>query len=334
MAFDGVLLIAFGGPSAGGCNRIMADGEVCSGTEHGKPCPEGSPSEAHCFVQGILGKSPARAARVAEVAEHYRAIGGGGYSPFNDLTFRQARQLEKALRKKGLNLPVSAGMRHWGPSIKDVIVRLSEEGKRRLIGIVMAPHQSKVSWEWYLSVVDEAIAALPAERRLEVSVLDPWWKNPGYTGAIADIIREDLKKLPGARARKAEVIFTAHAIPAAIAKNAPYCRQIEETAGLVAKDLGLAKHTIAYQSSASDATMPWTGPDISEAIRTARAAGVQDIVVSPIGFLVDHVEVLYDLDIEARKSATECGIGFIRSGTVGSHPRFIGMLADLVAERR
>ncbi|MBI2922931.1 MAG: ferrochelatase [Planctomycetes bacterium] len=331
MNYDGVLLIAFGGPTPGGCNRIQADGEACPGPEHGNPCPEGSPTEAHCFVQGILGKAPERASRVNEVAHHYHDI--GGFSPFNEHTFRQGRKLAAALRARKLNLPVEVGLRHWGPSLRDVAKRLSEAGHRRMIGIIMAPHQSKVSWDWYITTVNQAVEELAADKRIAFTVLDPWWKHPGFTGAVADIIRGDAKAWGEARFGEAEMIFSAHSIPMAISKSGPYVPQFEETAALVAKDLGRAKWSTAFQSSASDATQPWTGPDINDAIRAAKAKGAKDVIVSPIGFLVDHVEVLYDLDIEAKQTAAECGVGFIRSGTVGGHPKFIGMLADLVAER-
>ncbi|MEK7467536.1 MAG: ferrochelatase [Planctomycetota bacterium] len=331
MPHDGVLLIAFGGPTPGGCNRLQANGEPCAGPEHGRACPEGCATEAHCFVQGILGKSPARAGRVDEVAKHYHAI--GGYSPFNELTFRQGRNLMLALKKLGKPLPVATGLRHWGPSLKDVIRMLSEKGHRRMVGIIMAPHQSKVSWDWYLSTVDEAVTALPENARIQFDILEPWWKDAGFVKAIAEVIRGDLAKWPEARAREAKIVFSAHSIPAAIAKSGPYAAQFEETAALVAKELAWKNWSVAYQSSASDASQPWTSPDINDAIREAKKAGSADVLVSPIGFLVDHVEVLYDLDVEAKKTAAECGVGFIRSGTVGSHERFIGMLAEKVAAK-
>jgi ferrochelatase len=333
MAYDGVFLIAFGGPTPGGCGRLRPDGETCHGPEHGQACPEGCATEAHCFVQGILGKAPARAARVEAVAGHYHHI--GGYSPFNELTFRQARTLARELRRRGSKLPVSVGMRHWGPSIADMLRTLAHNGHRSLIGIVMAPHQSRVSWDWYLQTVEQAIEALPAAERPKVSVLDPWWNHPGFTGAVADVVRSDVARAwnDEGRFREAELVFTAHSIPGAIAKTGPYSAQFEETGRLVAEALGKKNFSFAYQSSAADASQPWTGPDIGDALRAANARGVRDAIVSPVGFLVDHVEVLYDLDVEAKKTAAECGLGFVRSGTVGSHPRFIGMLADLVEAR-
>ncbi len=328
MSYDAVLLIAFGGPTPGGCNRTRENGEPCPGPEHGKTCPEGSPTEAHCFVQGILTKAPARAARVTEVEHHYLAI--GGYSPFNELTFRQARTLATTLKKRGKPLPVVAGMRHWGPSLHEVIADLSRKGLRKVVGIIMAPHQSKVSWDWYISTVDDAVKALPENAKVQVDVLDPWWADKAFVGAIADLVRKDLAKWPESRAREAKVFFTAHSIPSSIAKGGPYVTQFEETAALVAKELGLKNWGTAFQSSAADSSIPWTGPDISDAIRAAKKEGVADVLLSPIGFLVDHVEVLYDLDVEAKKTAAECGVGFVRSGTVGSHEKFIGMLADRV----
>ncbi len=303
MPYDNILLVAFGGPTPGGC--------LCGGA-----CP----SEAHCFVEGILGKDPKRAARVKEVAAHYREI--GGFSPFNELTFRQAEALQTALAQRGLKLPVRAGMRHWSPWIKDVVADIAKAGQKRTLAVVLAPHQSAVSWDWYLKVVSEACAA--AADAPSVDYVDPWPTHPGFVKAVADGLRAHAD---------AALIFTAHAIPSAIADKSPYARQFQDTAAAVARELGRPDYHCAYQSQASDSTVAWTRPDINDLIRDLAKQGVRKVVVSPIGFLCDHVEVLYDLDVAARRTAKEAGIGFTRAATVGSHPAFIGMLADLITAR-
>ncbi len=306
MPYDNILLAAFGGPTPG----------CCKGQS---PCP----GEAHCFVEGILGKDPKRAGRVKEVASHYREI--GGFSPFNELTFRQAESLQKALAHRGLKLPVRAGMRHWSPWIKDVVAEIAKAGQKRTLAVILAPHQSAVSWDWYQKVVSEACAALGPSAP-SVDYLDPWPTHPGFVKAVADGLKHS---------SKAALVFTAHAIPMAVADKAPYARQFQETAAAVARELSRTEYFCAYQSQASDTatSMAWTGPDVNDQIRDLAAKGAKSVVLSPIGFLCDHVEVLYDLDVAAKRTAAEAGVAFTRAPTVGSHPAFIGMLADLIAQK-
>jgi ferrochelatase len=309
--FDGVLLVGFGGPTKGCC-------------EQRDPCP----GEAHCFVDGVLGNHPARAARVAEVAKHYHEL--GGLSPFNELTLAQASALEASLRAKGHAIPVVCGFRHWRPYVKDVLATLAREGKRRLLAVIMAPHQSSVSWDWYVKVVAESLDALGKDAP-EIAFLDPWWTNAGFVDACAERVTEALAPWEPARRERARLVFTAHAIPNAIARTAPYVKQFQETAALIAKKLGRS-HEVAFQSGPSDASIPWTGPDVCDFLQERAAPGT-DWVLAPIGFLCDNVEILYDLDVESRKVAEAKGSGLVRARTVGTHPRFIEMLASLVAAR-
>ena len=310
--FDSILLIAFGGPTPGCCKKYDA-------------CP----GEAHCFVEGIVGTSESQADRLREVASHYTAL--GGFSPFNELTFKQARALETNLKNCGINIPVYTGFRHWTPYIREVIAAMGEKKHRSILGIIMAPHQSKVSWDWYQQTVREAIDAINAQ--LTISYFDPWYTNSGYIQAIANEIKVACQHLSKGGFDNASLIFTAHAVPQSVAKTSPYIQQFAETARVAATLIGKKDYNLAYQSQAENAKIPWTQPDINDLIREKKQAGVSDVIVSPIGFLCDHVEVLYDLDIEARTTAEECGMRFIRAKTVGDHPEFISMLAELVRER-
>jgi ferrochelatase len=196
----------------------------------------------------------------------------------------------------------------------------------------MAPHQSKVSWDWYQQTVRKGIEALDDDLPT-VSYLDPWYTHSGYVNAIANLIRLACKDLERERFDKASLIFTAHAVPQSVAKTSPYTQQFHETAKAVANLLGVRDYGLAYQSQAENTAIPWTQPDINNLIREKKRADVQDVLLSPIGFLCDHVEVLYDLDVEAKATAEACGINFIRAETVGAHLGFIGMLAELVCER-
>ncbi len=311
MRYDSVLLVAFGGPTPGCCKKYDA-----------KNCP----GEAYCFVEGIAGEAESQKERVKDISSHYVQL--GGFSPFNELTFKQAKALQNTLQQRELPIPVYAGFRHWTPYLRDVIAEMAQKGHRKILGIIMAPHRAKVSWEWYQQTVKKGIEAVEGEKP-SIDYLDQWYTHDGYVGAIAEIIRTAC----GDKFDRAELVFTAHAIPQVAADTSPYSQQFEKTGEAVAQELGKTKYSFAYQSEVESSPIPWTQPDINDWLKTKKEEGVDTVVASPIGFLCDHVEVLYDLDMEAKATADACGIDFIRAGTVGDHPKFIGMLADFVCEK-
>ena len=311
MTYDSVLLVAFGGPTPGCCQKYNSD--AC-------------PGEAYCFVEGIAGAAESQKERVKDISAHYVKL--GGFSPFNELTFKQAAALQTALQTRGLPLPVYAGFRHWNPYLKEIIAEMAQKGHGKILGIIMAPHQSKVSWEWYQQAVKKGIDAVDGEKPT-VDYLDPWYTHKGYVGAIAEIIETAC----GDKLERAELVFTAHAVPQAVASTSPYTQQFGKTGEAVAKQIGKTGFSLAYQSEVENSPIPWTQPDINDWLKARKEEGVDTVVASPIGFLCDHVEVLYDLDIEAMETAEACGIDFIRAGTVGDHPKFINMLADFVCEK-
>ncbi len=311
MKYDSVLLVAFGGPTPGCCQKYNTD--AC-------------PGEAYCFVEGIAGTAESQRERVKDISAHYIKL--GGFSPFNKLTFEQAAALENALQRRDLSLPVYAGFRHWTPYLKEVIAEMAQKGHRKILGIIMAPHQSKVSWEWYQLAVKKGIDAIDGEKPT-IDYLDPWYTHKGYVGAIAEIIRTAC----GTKLERAELVFTAHAIPQSAANTSPYTQQFGKTGEAVAQEIGKTRFGLAYQSAVENSPIPWTEPDINDWIKARKEEGIDTVVASPIGFLCDHVEVLYDLDIEAKETAAACGVDFIRAGTVGVHPKFINMLADFVYDK-
>ena len=311
MRYDSVLLVAFGGPTPGCCQKYNND--MC-------------PGEAYCFVEGIAGAAESQKERVKDISAHYVKL--GGFSPFNELTFKQAEALETALQVRDLPLPVYTGFRHWNPYLKDVIAEMAQKGHRKILGIIMAPHQSKVSWEWYQQTVKKGIDAVDGEKPT-IDYLDPWYTHKGYVGAIAEIIETAC----GGKLARAELVFTAHAVPQSVADTSPYTQQFGKTGEAVAKQIGKTRFGLAYQSEVENSPIPWTQPDINDWLKARQEEGVDTVVASPIGFLCDHVEVLYDLDIEAAETAEAYGIDFIRAGTVGDHPKFINMLADFVSEK-
>jgi len=314
LAFDSVLLVAFGGPTPGCCGQR-------------EPCPG---QEATCFIQSIVGEHPAARARVAEVAAHYAQL--GGFSPFNALTYQQAQSVESLLKARGIPLPVYVGMRHWPPYVRDVLRMMAEQHCAHVLAVIMAPHQCFASWEWYQHTVAEGLATL-GQPHLQVTYLDPWHTHPGYIEAIVDHMRQACAVLGRERARRAALVYTAHSIPIAMAATAPYGQQFEATAAAATRHLGRVDYRLAYQSQTHGTPRPWLQPDINDAIRQAHAEGYRDVVIAPIGFLCDHIEVLYDLDVEAQRTAAACGMTCVRAQTVGTHPAFLAMLSELIAAR-
>lgn len=314
---DGLLVLGFGGPTPGCCGRRAI-------------CPKTAGCEAECFVAGILGDNPARAARIAEVSGHYHHF--GGFSPYNALTERQAAALKTELARRGRILSVACGYRHWTPWSIDALRSLQTSGCTRAVILIMAPHQSSVSWDWYLKHAAEAAEKLGGAAPALVGVVQPWWAESGYVTAVADTVRQATAGWSAQRLAEAELIFTAHAIPQPVESTSPYRKQFAETAALAAKALGHEQHTIAFQSQPGDSRIPWSSPTIEQAIEDAHKRGKRDVVVQAAGFLVDHTEVLYDLDVEAKELADKLGIGFTRAACVHDHPAYIRMLADRVEQ--
>ena len=311
--YDSILLVGFGGPTPGCCRQY-------------DPCP----GEAHCFVEGIVGNAPSNAARVKEVTNHYVKL--GGFSPFNELTFKQADALGTALRRQGVDFPIYVGLRNWTPYLHETIAMMVEKGHRNVLAIIMSAYRSKASWERYQNDVIAAVETVGTQT-VSIRYLENLWHlHPGFISAIAERIRIACNDISESRFAETALIFTAHAIPEVAAKTSPYPEQFRQTASAVAEVLGI-DFDIAYQSAPDNPTVPWTGPDINDLIHEKKEAGVQEVIVSPIGFLCDHVEVLYDLDLEAKATAGAGGMNFIRAGTVGDHPEFINMLANLVCEK-
>jgi protoporphyrin/coproporphyrin ferrochelatase len=260
---------------------------------------------------------------------HYELF--DGRSPLNALTFRQARALEADLAARGRGLPVYVGMRNWAPYLHETLAQMRAAGMRHALGIVMAPHRSYSSWDQYLENVADARAEV-GHGAPEVEYLDAWFDDPGFIEAQADRVAAALSEVP-ARDADAVLLFTAHSIPAAMAAHGPYVEQLTASARLVASRLGCSRWSMAYQSRSGDPRTPWLEPDVNDVIRALGREGTKAVVVTPIGFVCDHIEVLYDLDTEACATAREAGVTFCRAGTVMDHPLFIKMLGDRVRAR-
>jgi ferrochelatase len=263
------------------------------------------------------------------VVPHYQEL--GGYSAFNTRTAQQADALVAELERRGLPMRVRCGYHHWRPYVRDVISEMAAEGVMDLVVLIMAPHQSSVSWDLYLRIVAEGIQQAGEQAPRVIGVVDPWWNVAGFIDAVSSCIDTAAESI-GAdlHASDTALLLTAHAIPQPVSRTAPYCTQVQETAALVAQKLGVETYTVAYQSQPTVSTIPWTGPSVQEAIAAFAEASKSKIVSSAIGFLCDNVEVLYDLGVEGKRSADAHGMAFIRAESVHSHPAFIRMLADRV----
>jgi ferrochelatase len=301
MAADAVLLVAFGGPTR--------------------------PEEIRPFLASVTRGRHVPADRIEAVVRHYEAI--GGRSPLSELTFRQARKLEEMLASTAHALPVHVGMRHSEPSIRDTLGRMAAAGVRRAVGVILAPHASEASRDRYLHDVEAARSAL-GSRVPEITWAPAWHTHPLFVAAVVDATVGALETIPAARRDDAELVFTVHSIPVAMAARSPYVAELTASAHAVAERLRRTRWRIAYQSRSGSPREPWLEPDVNDALRALAAAGVRDAVAVPVGFVCDHVEVLYDLDVEARATARSLGLGFARASTVNDHPLFIRMLTDLV----
>lgn len=295
--------------------------------------------EVRPFILNILRGKNVPPARIEAVVEQYRTI--GGRSPFNELTNKQALALSARLAANGLDLPVYQGMLCWHPYIADTLKEMLAAGIERSLVIVLAPHRSQVSFDRYINALKDALS-LESEgnngRGMAIDVLEPFHNHPLFIQAAASRVEDILATLLPSALASVKLIFTAHSLPAAMADAPAYAAQIEESARLVVALLKQRRKTdfdwtVSYQSRSGAPGQIWLEPDVKTAIALCKQEGVKNAIVVPIGFLCDHVEVLYDLDIAAAAAAKEAGVNMLRAGTVGVHEQFIQLLFDLVKAR-
>jgi len=282
---DAVVLMAYGSPS--------------------------SPEDVRAYLEDVRGGRPVSDEAVEELAERYRRI--GGRSPLDDVTEAQRAALEREL-----DTPVFVGMKHWRPRIAEAVEAALAEGADMLIGLVLAPHYSRLSIAGYAERLEQAL-----QGRGELVFIESWHDH----GPFLDVLAERVRGFDG------HVVFTAHSLPERILQDGdPYRDQLLETSSLVAERAGLAEWSFAFQS-ASATGEPWLGPDILEELDSLAANGVQRVLVCPVGFVSDHLEILWDLDIEAREKASGLGLELERIESLNNDPAFVRALAALVRER-
>jgi ferrochelatase len=302
--FDAVLLISFGGP--GGMDDIRP------------------------FLANVLRGRQVAAARVEEVAHHYELF--GGVSPITQLTRKQAEGLQQRLAAAGTPLPVYVGMRNWHPFIGDTMREMSRAGRRRAIGFIMAAQASYSSCQQYRENVRDARLGLRKEGEADVDVtyVPGWFDAPGFIEANADYVRQALARLPAPLRAGCRLIFTAHSIPLAMAEQSQYREQLTQSSRLVAERVGIEDWALVYQSRSGRPQDAWLEPDVCDYLRQVKRERASAAVLCPIGFVCDHIEVLYDLDREAAEVAREIELPIARAAAVNDDPTFLDMMAGVV----
>ena len=301
MQYDAVLLIAFGGPE--------------------------KMDDVRPFLANVLRGRPVPPARLQEVVRHYEVF--DGRSPLNEITFRQAEAVRRYLAQEGQSLPVYVGMRNWHPYIAETLEQMGRDGVKNTAGFILSAQQSEAGWERYQTNVAEARERV-GPLAPQVSFTAGWHNHPLFIQAVADLTKQAFLSLPADRRGAVPLVYTAHSVPTSMPSSREYVRQVEEGARLVAACIGHKNWSVAYQSRSGPPQVPWLEPDIGYVLKELAAQGACDTVVVPIGFVCDHIEVLYDLDTEARGIAERNGLNMIRAQTVNAHPHFIQMIAEVV----
>lgn len=278
--------------------------------------------EVEPYLLDVRGYRPTAPEIIHEVRERYRQI--GVRSPILERTRAQATELEAVLNADGRTFTVFVGMRHWHPHLKDTLAEMSNAGISRAVGLVMAPHYSRMSIGAYFKKVDEAGSPI------ELARLERWHLLPGYLDALADRVRAALERFPTAVRAEVPLVFTAHSLPQRILEwNDPYPDELHATVAAVMERLATHPYEFAYQSAAMTAE-PWLGPDVAEVIDRLALEGKRHILIAPVGFVCEHVEILYDIDIVLKRQAKSVGIHLERIEMLNSSPLMIAGLAELV----
>ena len=305
--YDALVLVSFGGPER--------------------------PEDVIPFLENVTRGRGVPRERLESVAEHYYHF--GGKSPINDQNRALIELLRTELAQHGVQLPIYFGNRNWAPLLTDTVAEMKRDGVQRALAFITSAYSSYSGCRQYREDIERARAAVP-----DAPVIEPlrrFFNHPGFLEACTDRVRAAYAALGdeiGAPAlERARIVFTAHSIPQSMAASCDYERQLRSNAGLIAERLGHSGWDLVWQSRSGPPEVPWLEPDILAHVRSLSGQGVTGLVIAPIGFLSDHVEVLYDLDEEARHTCDELGLPMVRAATVGTHPRFVQMIRELVIER-
>jgi len=265
-----------------------------------------------------------------DVARHYELF--GGVSPINEENRKLIAALEWELETNGPHLPVYFGNRNWHPFLPDTIRRMRDDGVKNALAFVTAPYSSYSSCRQYLENIAEAQKQV-GDDAPNIEKLRAFYNHPLFIEANVANVRAALEQIAEAGRFQTQIVFTAHSIPESMAGNCDYEMQLRETSQLIAEAAGLRNWRLVFQSRSGSPSQPWLGPDVCDHLRELQAGGASDVVVAPIGFVSDHMEIIYDLDTEARALCQELGLNMVRAATAGTHPAFVEMIRELIIER-
>ena len=299
--YDALLIVSFGGPE--GMDDVMP------------------------FLENVVRGRNVPRERLLGVAQHYEMF--GGVSPINQQNRTLIAALKEELRVNGPALPIYWGNRNWHPLLRDTLNQMADDGIKNALAFVTSAYSSFSSCRQYQQNIADAQTQVGGLAP-RVEKLRAFYNHPLFVEANVDRIRAAFAELDGGVDHLA---FTAHSIPDSMAVNCDYAAQLDETARLIAETLGVADWKVVYQSRSGSPSQPWLGPDICEHLKNVHEKGVKNVVVAPIGFVSDHMEVVYDLDVEAHHVAQELGMKLVRAATAGTHPVFIKMIRELILER-
>ncbi|MBL8830397.1 MAG: ferrochelatase [Planctomycetaceae bacterium] len=303
-SYDAILIVSFGGPEG--------------------------PDDVIPFLENVLrGKNVPRE-RMLEVAEHYQHF--GGVSPINAQNRALIAALETELKQHGPALPIYWGNRNWAPYLTDTVRQMADAGVKRAVAYFTSAFSSYSGCRQYRENVFAAQAAV-GERAPQIDKLRVFYNHPGFILPMIERVQSALDTIPAERRDATHLVFTAHSIPMSMASGCNYVTQLDEACRLVSNAFPQLANRLVYQSRSGPPTQPWLEPDVGDYLRGLAGHGVKDVVVIPIGFISDHMEVMYDLDYEAKHIAEGLGMNVVRAGTVGTHPQFVSMIRELIAER-
>ncbi|HEY1216294.1 MAG TPA: ferrochelatase [Bryobacteraceae bacterium] len=268
--------------------------------------------------------------RLLEVAEHYYHF--GGKSPINDQCRALIAGLQAELDRCGIQLPVYWGNRNWHPLLPDTLRQMRDAGIQHALAFVTSAYSSYSGCRQYRENIAAAQAEV-GEGAPAIDKLRAFYNHPGFIEASADKLRHALSRFKPDNHGEVRLVFTAHSIPCSMSETSAYVAQLRETSRLVAESAGIAQWDLVFQSRSGPPAQPWLGPDILDHLRQLHSTGARNVAVAPVGFISDHLEILYDLDTEAADLALELGMNLVRAETVGTHPAFIEMIVQLIAER-
>jgi len=304
MNYDAILIVSFGGPE--------------------------SKDDVIPFLENVLRGRNFPRERMLAVAEHYYHF--DGKSPINEQTRELISALQQELDQHGPKLPVYWGNRNWHPMLADTLRQMKRDGIKRSLAFVTSAYSSYSGCRQYREDIVRAQGEV--EGAPQIDKIRPFFNHPGFTEATEDRLRDAIAEIPQRESANLQVVYVAHSIPLSMANTSDYVRQLEDVRKLVSERIGIKNDALVYQSRSGAPGQPWLEPDILDYLREVKRKNLASaVVIAPISFISDHMEVLYDLDIEARQLCESVSLPMARAKTVGVHPKFIAMIRELILER-